>query len=105
LRKYQLVLQFTTTSLGLADLDTLVRFEEELISHLPAFAQVDGHDSGRGELNIFIMTDHPAETFEAAEVLRNLKLPEHVPFAAYREVLGEDYIVLWPPGQTKFELA
>jgi hypothetical protein len=51
------------------------------------------------------MTDHPAETFEAAEVLRNLKLPEHVPFAAYREVLGEDYIVLWPPGQTKFELA
>ncbi len=105
MKKYQLVLQFTTTSLGLAGYDTLVRFEEELISHLPASAQVDGHDSGRGELNIFIITDHPAETFEAAEVLRNLKLPHHDPVAAYREVLGEEYVVLSPPCQTKFELA
>jgi hypothetical protein len=101
--KYQLVLQFA--AIEIADFDSLVSFEGHLIDVLRAFAKVDGHDFGYGEFNIFILTDYPVKTFEAAEGLRRSELPTYTPIVAYRELLSEEYIVLWPPGQTEFEIA
>ena len=100
--KYQLVLQFECVEI--ADWDNLVRFEEQLLNHIHETAFVDGHDSGCGEFNIFILTDQPVSAFEMSESLRRLNLPDSSPVAAYRELLGEEYILLWPPGQTHFNI-
>ena len=59
---YQLVLQFCGDSLQ--DLDELIALEDELIEQLGDSADVDGHDVGSGETNIFIFTSDPKQTFE-----------------------------------------
>ena len=48
---------------SLEDLDATVALEDALIEKLGAFADVDGHDVGSGETNIFIYTSDPAATF------------------------------------------
>ena len=96
---YQLVFQFPGDSL--ADYDAMVALEEQLIAVFGHSAQVDGHDSGSGESNIFVLTDHPASTFEQARpsleragCLASVRV-------AYRDLAGEDYTVLWPEGSTE----
>jgi len=59
--RHILVLQWPTSSA--ADLEELVRMEEELQSLLGDHAIVGGHDFGSGEMNIFIETDHPVQAF------------------------------------------
>lgn len=54
----QLVLQFAKAE-DLNNYDKLLRFEEALISLLGRSADVDGHDFGSGEMNIFILTEDP----------------------------------------------
>jgi hypothetical protein len=54
----QLVLQFATTE-GLDSYDKLIRFEKTLIPVLGKSAEVDGHDFGSSEINIFILTEDP----------------------------------------------
>ena len=56
--KYQLVLQFSADSL--TDYDRLVSLEDKLIEELSGSANIDGHDFGSGEFNIFILSDEPA---------------------------------------------
>jgi len=97
------VLQFRTSDT--ADFDTLVAFEERLIAHLGSSAKVDGHDFGSGELNLFLLTDAPLETAQAAEELRRTIVPSYEPVVAYRELTGETYFVLSPPGYTDFGIA
>jgi hypothetical protein len=52
--KYQLVLQFQAESVQ--EFDELVVLEELLVKKLPLDSEVDGHDFGSGEFNIFILT-------------------------------------------------
>lgn len=59
--RYQLVLQFRGDTL--ADYDQMVALEDRLIADLGRSADVDGHDCGSGETNIFIFTGDPAGTF------------------------------------------
>ena len=100
--KYQLVLQFTAASLE--DFDRLVEVEDELIRALDDLATVDGHDFGLGEFNIFILTDHPAESFDKAHrIVTNENVP-NVMRSAYREVDGEDYVILWPSSLEEFSV-
>ena len=51
--EHQLVLQFRGDSL--ADCDAMVALEHELREELGNSADVDGHDVGSGETNIFIV--------------------------------------------------
>lgn len=101
--EFQLVLQFAATDIS--DFDTLVAFEERLIQHLRPSATVDGHDFGCGEFNIFILTNDPVSSFERSEEVRRSELPDYVPVVAYRELSGEDYTVLSPPGDTEFRIS
>ena len=103
MQKYQLVLQFPMTHA--TDFDRLVAFEDILYRHLPPLGIVDGHDCGAGEFNIFILTDKPQETFDTAEKVRLIASPEYNPIVAYREWLGERYIVLWPPDLQAFNIS
>lgn len=61
--RYQLVLQFRGDTLD--DLDEIVELEDSLVDQLPKSAEVDGHDVGSDEVNIFIHTSEPIGTFAA----------------------------------------
>ena len=101
--RYQLVVQIKPASSD--DFRGLVHWEDALIEHLAKYAEVDGHDLGSGEFNVFIFTDDPSETFRRIQ-----DLPETGPLspamtAAYRPVDSEDYIVLWPHHPRQFDIA
>jgi hypothetical protein len=103
MKKYQLVLQFRATTMKA--FDDLEAFETVLMNHLPPLAKVDGHDYGKGEFNIFVHTDYPCETFDAAEALRRKVLPACSPVVAYRSLTGENYTVLSPEGYEGFKIS
>jgi hypothetical protein len=98
--KYQLVLQWPGSTL--ADYDAMVAIEDLLIDLLADDSEVDGHDVGSGETNIFIHTDDPRKTFE--KVRSALGDQDHWDDlrAAYRELSGSSYTILRPKGLDKF---
>ena len=92
--KYQLVLQFPANSI--ADYTEMIALEVLLTKALGSAAEVDGHDCGSGEMNLFIHTDEPEKTFQLIrDVVANWDFFPNL-VAAYRELAGEQYSVLWP---------
>jgi hypothetical protein len=85
--QYQLTLQFRGDSLD--DYDAMVTLEDELTKELGDSVDVDCHDVGSGETNIFIFTSDPAATFHRVRPV--LERTQHLQAvtAAYREVDGE----------------
>jgi len=101
--KYQLVLQWPASSIQ--DYDDMVAMENKLIENLNEGSEVDGHDAGSGEVNIFILTDDPELTFsEATAILDSSDYWLNVR-VAYREVAKSHYIILWPKDLTVFRVA
>ena len=100
---YQLVLQFKGSSLG--DYDSMVSLEDDLIEALTGTAEVDGHDVGSGETNIFIITPAPLPTFERAKAVLERSGLLGAVSAAYRPLSGHTFTVLWPHHQKKFSVA
>ncbi|WP_341918368.1 hypothetical protein [Hydrocarboniphaga effusa] len=100
---YQLVLQFGEEALS--SLEDLIALEDALIEELEDSADVDGHDIGSGQANIFVITPDLAKTFERAKaVLNELDLLAAVT-AAYRTESGSDYTVLWPHHVRSFSIS
>jgi hypothetical protein len=100
--KYQLVLQWPATSIK--DYDTLVEIENVLTESLSEGSEVDGHDAGLGEMNIFIHTDNPVAAFnEVKSVLgsRDFWVDARV---AYREIVKSEYTILWPKDLNEFKV-
>ncbi len=92
--KYQLVLQLPESYLK--DFDALISLEEDLTEILTENEDVDGHDIGSGEANIFVFTNEPKATFQRVRpTLENAGYLMNVT-VAYRDVEGENYIVIWP---------
>jgi len=92
--RYQLVLQFRGDSL--ADYDAMVGLEDRLVEDLGHSAKVDGHDCGSGETNIFIFTSDPSATFLRVRQALQREGQLDVVTAAYRDVEGGSYTVIWP---------
>ena len=102
--RYQFTLQFRGDSLG--DYDAMVALEDELTEELGDSADVDGHDYGSGETNIFIFTSDPAATFQRVRPVLERTGHLQAVTAAYREADGERYTVMWPEGsQREFGVA
>jgi len=101
--KYQLVLQWSGSSLK--DYDEMIAMENKLIENLSGGSEVDGHDVGSGEVNIFILTDDPELTFSEGKA--TMGNSEHWLSArvAYREITKSHYIILWPEDLTDFAIA
>jgi hypothetical protein len=97
--RYQLVLQFRGDTL--TDYDQMIALEDQLIEDLGHSAEVDGHDCGSGETNIFIFTCDPAATFWRVRQTLNQEGRLEGVTAAYREVASEQYTVLWPEGSAQ----
>lgn len=100
----QVVLQFSASE-DVDSYDKLIQFEEALISLLGEGAEVDGHDFGAGEMNVFILTEDPISTFAVVQQTDRSIRPSQDMRAAYRPIDGEDYVCLWPPELTQFQLA
>jgi len=100
---YHVVVQMSPSSLD--DFDRMIALEEELITTLGDVGEVDGHDAGQGEVNIFILTNEPRQIYErlrltpkARDLMPELRI-------AYRSIDGDEFKILHPPGLTHFEVA
>jgi hypothetical protein len=101
--RYQLILQFRGDAL--ADYNAMVALEDRLIEDLGHSAEVDGHDCGSGETNIFIFTSDPSATFWRVRQTLQQEGRLQAVTAAYREVEGEHFTMLWPEGsQAEFRV-
>ena len=99
---YRLVLQWPASSLE--DYGAMVELEDALSTALSDGSEVDGHDAGSSEMNIFIDTDEPAREFNAvkpllaaAGMLSNVRV-------AYREQTGSHYTIVCPEGLEAFSV-
>jgi hypothetical protein len=100
--KYQLVLQWSS---AIRTFDEILAAEDALTNDMGDLALVDGHDTGSGELNIFLLTDNPELTFEEAKRILTRKDLVAGLRAAFRERTGQHYQIIWPPGLTSFSVA
>ena len=92
---YQLVLKFRKTN---ASADTLRALELALTEDLAGTAQLDGHDTGARNVDLFIVTADPKSTFRRSKpALERLQLLDHV-VAAHRIEGGSRFTVAWPLG-------
>ena len=82
----------------------MIAIEELLIEWLGDLGDVDGHDAGSGEVNIFINTDQPKEAFERiGQALGEQGFMSDLR-AAYR-LNGEDrFTLLYPAGLAHFAI-
>ena len=93
--KYQLVIQFPLTDASANDFDELLAIENKLDLALRDAHQVDGHDIGSGEMNIFVITDNPDEAFKLAKNTLSEKDLSKI-MVAFRELNSDKYSVIWP---------
>jgi|WetSurMetagenome_2_1015567.scaffolds.fasta_scaffold263948_1 hypothetical protein len=92
--EYHLVLQFPIKDDEEAD--QLITLEDDFIERLEDSADVDGHETDGGLLNLFITTGEPEDTFERIRpLLEDKRLLDHV-VVAYRHVDEDDYTLIWP---------
>jgi hypothetical protein len=100
--RFQVVLQWPAHSSE--DYDEMVGVEELLIAKLTAQSEVDGHDFGVGETNIFVATDDPRRAFEEIKgiLFEHSLWPDVV--IAFRHMDGTEYHVLWPQGTKNFNV-
>jgi len=101
--RYQLVVQVTASSLE--DFDRMVALEDELALTLGGAGEIDGHDAGQGETNIFILTDHPHQVYEKLRSIASARAIISTLRVAYRAIDGDEYTILHPVGLEHFEVA
>lgn len=101
--KYQLVLQFPASSVE--DYDEMIALEETIIKGLGNLGNVDGHDAGSGEMNIFVITDQPQLAFEKIKSLLGSKNIMPGLKVAYRVVGTNKFTIIYPANLTSFAVA
>ena len=82
----------------------MIEIENALVENLSPANDVDGHDAGSGEVNIFIRTDDAKRAFNEVKAIlgsRDFWVDARV---AYREVAGNEYTILWPKDLTQFKV-
>mgnify|MGYP001600329003 CR=1 FL=1 len=76
-----------------------------MIEELPADSEVDGHDAGSGQANIFIRTDNPIKAFEDVRIILKDNDAWSDVRIAYRDLERSEYTVLWPNNLRAFEVS
>jgi len=98
--KYILVIQLPADSLG--DIEELINIEDTLIARLPQECDVDGHDMGATQANIFVKTSDLAATFAALEAVFRDRAEWKEMKIAYRDAAGSKYTPLHPKSLQEF---
>jgi hypothetical protein len=101
--KFQLILQFPAHSID--DFDRLIAVENAIEESIGMLGEVDGHDAGSGEMNLFIFTDDPISCFDKIKMMPELQPLLSELKAAYREETREAYSVIYPGSSTPFSVA
>jgi hypothetical protein len=101
--EYQLVFQLRGSSQ--LDFEEMLGLERELRSEIGDLGEVDGHDIGQGEMNIFVLTTSPIRCFDSVRSLPGVARAMPRLKVAYRRLDSEDYEVLHPPGLYRFTVA
>ncbi len=101
--KYQLVLQLPASSIK--DYDAMIELEESIMRNVGNLGDVDGHDAGSGEMNIFILTEHPKLAFDRIKQLLGTRdfMPELK--VAFRVIGKDEFTILHPADLTHFSIA
>ncbi|WP_332852400.1 hypothetical protein [Duganella sp. S19_KUP01_CR8] len=101
-KEYQLIFQWDASTIK--HFDSIIDTESILRKNLQKKHSVDGHDMGVGEANIFVLTQFPIDAFnESMKILKGQDALLGVR-VAYREVMKDDYVILWPEGLSNFEV-
>ena len=100
--QYQLVV--LVKSVRSEDLNWLVQWENDISTQLGPSVDVDGHDFGSGEFNIFILTSDPTASFRKVQEFVAMRPLPNAMAAAYRQIDSDEYIVLWPPNLSGFSI-
>lgn len=91
---YQLIIKFWRKSL--ANEDFLATIEAELKQALGDKVELEGYDVSRDEINLFMLTADPRQSFrKARDVLERMGIENGVS-SAYRLVGGAKFTSLWP---------
>ena len=100
--RFLLVLQFSGSSI---QFEELLALEHRLGGSLRGIAEIDGHDLGPRQANIFILTGEPRVAFARIKSMV-ISAPEVGTLrAAYREISGDSFVTLWPEtGSTVFNV-
>lgn len=98
--EYQLVIQSEISADDRTALEDLVKTEEK-IGAIASDFEVDGHDIGSGQMNIFVLTSDPETTYR--------KIRDHLPpartwVAAYRPIHGDEFVTIEPNGRSNFDV-
>lgn len=99
--KYRLVIQIPIDSM--AGFDRMIEAENRMEKALKGVSKVTGYDAGSGGGNIFIHTNTPASDFQKVLPFIAEQDRDQVK-AAYREIEGETYTMVWPPGLKEFKV-
>jgi hypothetical protein len=86
------------------DYDSMVTIENLLISSISRNSNVDGHDVGSDEVNIFIETDDPQGLYDEVSSLLGPYDAWSDIRIAYRSAEGGAYTVLWPKNLRDFDV-
>jgi len=89
----QIVIRFSASSLD--DFDRLVALEDPLIAKFKGNHDVDGHDFGQGEFNIFILTQNPENLVEELLNDTSLRITELALSISQRGLKSEDIQIVW----------
>lgn len=101
--KSQLVLQWCEPNLP--DFDQLIAIEESLIAVIDQYGEIDGHDVGAGQCDIFIETHEPMICFDALRLACGGESWFATLAAGYRRLDEQAYKPVWPAGMVSFKLA
>ena len=82
----------------------MIGAENILIKHLAGDSEVDGHDAGSGEMNIFVFTDDPRKALTQIEAVLGSSDSWVDVRVAYREVGKSQFTILWPKWLAQFEV-
>jgi hypothetical protein len=103
--QYQLVIQFHLDDGDLGRYESVIQFESDLEDWLAADSEIDGHDAGAGEMNIFVHTNDPPATLQLVQaLLPRLGAASDGYSAGYRHFSEDEYTPIWPPGLASFEV-
>lgn len=97
---YMLVIQWNSDAFR--DFDAMIRTEDALCEGLSKSHEVDGHDSGSGQTNIFIETDAPQSAFSEIKPILQAQGKWDGVRIAFRPSHGDGYSMLWPESLREF---
>lgn len=83
----------------------MIAAENALIEQLSEVHEIDGHDAGVGEVNIFILTNDFGKAFDEVKAVLECEGFWADARVAYREIDKSEYTVLWPEGVNEFNIS